>query len=316
MSTIHAQRIPRTSWAARYAALLRSVGRALRRNPLEAVGVAIAAVVVVIAVIGPVIAPYDPYLASFPDRLQPPSAEHWFGTDAVGRDILSRIFFGARLTLVASLIVIGFAIFMGVIVGTIAATTTWWLDESLMRIVDVFLSLPALILALGFAASLGRGLQAAVIALMIAWWPSYARLVRSLVLEVRDREFVEAARVLGASRARVARRHILPNTLDTLFVQATLDIALVALTLAGLSFVGVGVLPPEAEWGSMISDGQGQLFSAPWVVLFPGLALALTAVGFFLVGDLLRTELDPRLSLREATAGSTDEQTVDPTPDR
>jgi peptide/nickel transport system permease protein len=177
-----------------------------------------------------------------------------------------------------------------------------------MRITDVALSLPALILALGFAASLGRGLQAAVIALAISWWPGYARLVRALVLEVREREFVEAARVLGASRPRVVLRHILPNALDTLLVQSTLDVANVTLTLAGLSFIGVGALPPEAEWGAMIAEGRTYIFSAWWVVLFPGLALAFTAGGFFLLGDLLRAELDPRLSLRQVELASAETQ--------
>jgi peptide/nickel transport system permease protein len=304
MQPTAAQPVPSVTRLAQPLVVLHASARALRNHPFEAVGVLVAAIAVFVAVVGPFVAPYEPFLANFPERLQPPSGEHWLGTDPLGRDILSRVFNGARLTLVASLVVIAFAITVGIVVGTLAAVTTWWIDEILMRITDVALSLPALILALGFAASLGRGLQAAVVALAISWWPGYARLVRALVLEVREREFVEAARGLGASRPRVVLRHILPNSLDTLLVQSTLDVANVTLTLAGLSFIGVGALPPEAEWGAMIAEGRTYIFSAWWVVLFPGLALALTAGGFFLLGDLLRAELDPRLSLREVSLAS------------
>ena len=195
--------------------------------------------------------------------------------------------------------VILFATVVGVIVGTFAALAGGFVDEVLMRTADIGLSFPALILALGLAAALGASLRAAIVALAVTWWPGYARLVRSLVLETRHREFVDGARALGVSRTRLVLRHILPNSLDTLFVQTTLDVAAVTLVISGLSFIGVGAQIPQAEWGAMIADGRTQITSAWWTVLFPGLAIALTAIGFNLVGDLLRSELDPTLRTRD-----------------
>lgn len=267
----------------------------LERNKLEAVGLLVAVTAVVLAVIGPYVAPHDPYRVNFGAALQAPSAAHPFGTDTAGRDVLSRVLYGARVTLASVAAVILFATIVGTAVGTTAALARGLVDEILMRITDVGLSFPALILALGLAASLGAGLRAAIVALALTWWPGYARLVRSLVLETREREFVESARSLGVTRTRLIFRHILPNSLDTLFVQTTLDVAAVTLVISGLSFIGVGAQIPQAEWGAMIADGRTDLITAWWAVLFPGLAIALTAIGFNLVGDLLRTELDPTL---------------------
>lgn len=268
-------------------------------NKLEAIGLIIVVLAIAVVVFGPLVAPYDPYRVNFLTALQAPSGAHPFGTDSAGRDVLSRVLYGARLTLGAVAAVILFATVVGVLVGTAAALAASWVDEVLMRIADIGLSFPALILALGLAAALGASLQAAVIALALTWWPGYARLVRSLVLETREREFVESARCLGVSRARLVLRHILPNSLDTLFVQTTLDVAAVTLVISGLSFVGVGAQIPQAEWGAMIADGRTNLTTAWWAVLFPGLAIAVTAIGFNLVGDLLRTELDPTLQSPE-----------------
>lgn len=267
----------------------------LRRRKFESAGLFLAAFAIVTALVGPLLARQNPYTVHFASRLLPPSQEHLFGTDTVGRDVLIRVVYGARTTLSAVALVVLAAVLIGILIGTTAALSNWFVDEVLMRIADIGLSLPAMVLALGLAAALGAGLRSAIIALAVAWWPGYARLVRTLVMQTRDREFVEAARSLGASRARLIFLHILPNSLDTLFVQTTLDVANVTVILAGLSFIGVGALPPDAEWGSMIADGRSYMITAWWVVVFPGLAVALTALGFFLTGDLLRSELDPRL---------------------
>jgi peptide/nickel transport system permease protein len=270
----------------------------LRRNPLEAVGLVLALGAIFLAIFGPYLAPYDPDRVDFAAQLLHPSWDHLFGTDPAGRDVLSRVLTGARLTLGSVAIVIAVATLAGIAVGTLSALAGGAVDELSMRVVDIGLSFPALILALGLAAALGASLRAAVVALALTWWPGYARLVRSLVLEVREREFVEAARALGASRRRTVLRHILPNALDTLFVQTTLDVAAVTLVISGLSFIGVGAQIPQAEWGAMIADGRTDMTTAWWVVVFPGLAIALTAIGFNLVGDLLRSELDPTLRTR------------------
>jgi peptide/nickel transport system permease protein len=289
---------PRAFAVPRLAGRRERVLGALRRNKLETVGLVIACLAVLLVVLGPTLAPHDPYRVDFANQLQPPSRDHLFGTDAAGRDVLSRVLYGARLTLVAVAEVILFATVMGVVVGTTSALLGGFADDVLMGITDVALALPALVLALALAAALGAGLRAAVIALALTWWPGYARLVRSLVRDTQQREFIEAARALGVSRARLIFRHLLPNSLDTLFIQTTLDVSAVILVVSGLSFIGVGAQIPQAEWGAMIADGRTQIVSAWWIVLFPGLAIALTAIGFNLLGDLLRTELDPTLRTR------------------
>jgi peptide/nickel transport system permease protein len=280
----------------------RRVARLVRRYKLESVGVLLVALAFLLVVLGPVLAPHDPGATDFARELQPPSLEHPFGTDTAGRDVFSRVLAGARLTLLAVLIVIAFATVVGVVVGCAAALGPRWLDTALMRICDVGLSFPALILALGLAASMGRGLDAAVIALAATWWPGYARLVRGLVAEVAQQEYVESARALGVSRTRLVMRHVLPNSLDTLWVQTTFDVAAVTLVISGLSFIGVGAQIPDPEWGAMVADGRQVLTSAWWVVTFPGLAIALTALGFNLTGDLLRAELDPTVREQRGSA--------------
>jgi len=269
-----------------------------RRYKLESVGVVIVAVALLLVILGPALAPHDPSATDFARELQPPSLDHPFGTDTAGRDVFSRVLAGARLTLLAVLIVIASATLVGVALGCAAALGPRWLDTTLMRICDIGLSFPALILALGLAASMGRGLDAAVIALAATWWPGYARLVRGLVADVAQQEYVESARALGVSRMRLVLRHVLPNSLDTLWVQTTFDVAAVTLVISGLSFIGVGAQIPDPEWGAMVADGRQVLTSAWWVVTFPGLAIAITALGFNLTGDLLRSELDPTVRER------------------
>lgn len=264
------------------------------------VGLALAAVVTVAAIIGPAVAPHDPYRVDYSIALLPPGGDYWLGTDPVGRDVFTRLLYGARLSLTAVVGVLALALIIGTIVGTAAALAGGWLDEGLMRITDVALSFPALLLALGITAVLGVSLQTAIIALALATWPGYARLVRSLVLETLEKEHVESARAIGASPARVLFRHILPNSLQTLYVQTTLDVPMVVLMLAGLAFIGVGAQPPFADWGAMIAGGRAYFLSAWWVVVIPGIAILATAIGFGLVGDLFRSELDPTVRTRRS----------------
>ncbi|MEV0627652.1 ABC transporter permease [Nonomuraea wenchangensis] len=266
---------------------------------VEGAALAVAVVVVAMAAVGPLVAPHDPYAVNLTDALLPPSAEHWFGTDANGRDVLSRVLHGARVTLPATLVVIAASTVIGVLIGTVAALGGKVVDEVLMRITDIGLSLPAIILALGLSAALGPGLSSAVIALSVTWWPGYARLARTLVREVKDAEYVDAARVLGVPQGRLIFRHILPNALNTLYVQTTVDVGAVMLVISGLSFIGVGAQVPSAEWGAMIAGEANNLTNAWWAVAFPGLALLLTALAFNLVGDWLRVRNDPTIR-REA----------------
>jgi peptide/nickel transport system permease protein len=267
----------------------------LRDHPLEAVAGLFAVFIIGVAIFGPLIASGDPYTVNFAENLTAPSAAHWFGTDEAGRDVLLRVVYGARTTLSAVGIVLLIAASAGTLIGTLAAVGGRAVDEILMRITDIGLSFPPLVLAIGLSAAFGGGLSGAIAAIALSWWPGYARLVRTLVGDTENRPFVENARVLGVSRLRLLLRHILPNALDLLFVQITLDISFVAVTLSGLSFVGAGARPPSAEWGAMIYEGTQNISSAWWVAVFPGLALTLTAVSFSLLGDLMRSQLDPRV---------------------
>lgn len=262
---------------------------------IERASLVVVVLVTVIAIAGPWLAPYDPFRVDHTRALLPPGGEHLLGTDAEGRDILSRVLTGARQTLLSTFVVVLVALLVGAVIGTVAGLARGWLDEILMRVTDIGLAYPAIILALGFAAAMGAGLQSVVIALCLTWWPGYARLVRSLVRETSGREFVESAKALGVSRRRLVFKHVLPNSLDTLYVQTTLDVAQVALVISGLSFVGVGARPPSAEWGAMIAGGREYITTGWWIVTFPGLALALTALAFSLLGDGLRVLNDPSL---------------------
>lgn len=275
------------------------VGARSRRGLIQLLDVAAFAVIglaTLIAVLGPLLAPADPYQVDVSQSLLAPGAGgHLLGTDNEGRDLLSRVLFGARETLVATVIVIGVAAVIGGLVGISAATGPRWLDELLMRICDVFLSVPSLVLALGVAAVLGPSLRSAVIALAVTWWPGYARLIRSVARETLQLEYVAAARVLGVGPRQLVRRHLLPSIRDTLLVQTTIDVAAVILVVSGLSFIGVGAQPPSAEWGAMIADGRQYIVTAWWTVVVPGLAVAVTAIAAQLAGDALRVRFDPTL---------------------
>lgn len=271
--------------------------RLMHKSPLTALSFAGIAGLVILAVFGPYLVPYPQDgsgVGRLSARLTPPCAEFPLGTDDMGRDVLSRVVLGVRISLLTSVVVVVLAATAGTVVGVAAGYFGAWVDEVLMRITDAFLSIPSLVLALAVGASMGPGLLNAQLAIALAWWPWYARLVRSQVLGLRETEFVQAARATGASTARIIFRHILPNCLPPILVQASLDMGYVILTAASLGFLGLGAQPPTAEWGLMVSSGR-QLFPRWWwVSTYPGLAIFVTVLLFNLAGDGLRDILDPR----------------------
>jgi peptide/nickel transport system permease protein len=246
-----------------------------------------------IAVFAPRLAPYAPRQVDVLARLKPPSAEHPFGTDSLGRDVLSRVLVGARVSLPAGLVVVLIAGALGTLYGGIAAYAGATLEEIQMRVTDLFLSFPPLLLAMAIAAGLGKGVLNTIVAMAIVWWPKYARLARSLVLVQRSLDYVEAARALGQGAGRTLVRHIVPNAVGPIVALLALDVGNAMITFAGLSFLGLGVVPPTPEWGAMVSEGQ-VLIDQWWVSTFPGLAIFTVVVGFNFVGDALRDWLDPR----------------------
>jgi peptide/nickel transport system permease protein len=276
---------------------LRLVARApILANPLNIVAFALIAVFALCAVLAPVLAPYDPLVQDLGSRLRPPSAEHWLGTDSLGRDIASRILYGARISLIIGVVVVTAAGVVGTAIGLVAGYAGGLVDEALMRLTEVFLAFPALILAMAIAGALGPSLTNAIIAIAAVTWAVYARLVRGQILSLRRREFVEAARAMGASRTRIVVRHLLPNALAPLMIQASFDLGSSIIAAAGLSFIGFGAQPPTPEWGVMISEGRNYISTQPWLSLFPGLAILLAVGSFNLLGDGLRDAFDPRLS--------------------
>jgi peptide/nickel transport system permease protein len=273
----------------------RGLVRRLLTNPLSAVGAILVCVAILVAVFAPHIARFDPIVMSPENRLLPPSADHWFGTDDGGRDILSRIIFGTRYSLLAALGILAMASALGTIVGLAAGSFGGWVDEALMRLTDMFLAFPALVLAMGLAATLGPSLFNAIIATALVWWPWYARLVRGQTLQLKHEAFVEASRIAGASPLRIAIHHILRNCLTPLIVQMSLDVGYAVLTLSSLSFIGLGAQPPTPEWGSMVSIGRDYFLDQWWMVTFPGLAIFISVMAFNLLGDGLQEALSPRL---------------------
>jgi len=276
---------------------MRLVARApILSNPLNLVALALIAVLAACALLAPMLAPYDPLAQDLAVRLKPPSPEHWLGTDSLGRDIASRILYGARISLVIGVVVVGSAGVFGTFVGLVAGYAGGLVDEALMRLTEVFLAFPALILAMAIAGALGPSLTNAIIAIAAVTWAVYARLTRGQILSLRRREFVEAARAMGASRMRIILRHLLPNALAPLMVQASFDMGSSIIAAAGLSFIGFGAQPPTPEWGVMISEGRNFINTQPWLSLFPGLAILFAVGSFNLLGDGLRDAFDPRLS--------------------
>ena len=266
-----------------------------RRNKLAATGMVLVAIFVVLALFAPWIAPQSPSNIDLPSRLQPPNASHWFGTDELGRDILSRVIYGARISmLVGSSVVVG-SLVLGLILGAIAGYYGGYADKFFSIILmNAFLSFPGILLAIAFVAFLGPGIFNLIFALCIGGWVGYARLVRAQVLAVKEREFVEAARALGANDLRIISRHILPNIIQPVIVQAAIGMAGAVLAEATMSFLGLGVPPPTASWGSMLNDGRAHLFDAPHLVLFPAAAVMLAVLSFNFIGDALRDYMDPR----------------------
>ncbi len=266
----------------------------LSRNPLAVTGLVIVALTLVVAIFANLITPYDPVVPDLDVKLRAPSLLHVFGTDDMGRDILSRVMAGARISLASALLIISLSGVFGMLVGLAAGYWGGWLDDVLMRLTDIFLAFPALVLAMVISATLGPSLQNALIAVATVWWPWYARLVRGQVLSVRNVEYIQAARSLGASPLRIIFRHILPNIMGPFIVQATLDVGNTILLTASLSFIGLGAQPPTAEWGAMVSVGRLYMLSYWWVPTFPGFAILFSVLGFNLLGDAVRDFADVR----------------------
>lgn len=287
--------------------------RRIGGNPLAAIGLLLVAVFTVCATLSPWVAavepavsgsarspnsPADPARIDLDHRLLPPSAAHWFGTDELGRDIFVRTVFAARVSLIVSVSVVGISLLVGLLVGGLAGFYGGWIDTFLnVYVTNCFLALPGILLAIAFVAFLGPGLPNLIAALALSGWVGYARLVRAQVMSVKGREFVEAARALGASDLRVFCRHILPNILQPLIVQAAVGMAAAVLAEATLSFLGLGVPPPAASWGAMLNDGRSHLFDSPHLVFFPAAAVMLCVLSFNFIGDGLRDYLDPRARL-------------------
>lgn len=269
--------------------------RLLRRNPLATAGLVLVCVFVLCALFAPWLAPQDPAYIDLPSRLQTPSAAHWFGTDELGRDIFSRVIFGARISMLVGVSVVAGSLLIGTLVGSLAGYYGGHLDKFVNVIVmNAFMSFPGILLAIAFVAFLGPGIFNLILALVIGGWVGYARLVRAQVLAAREREYVEAARALGASDLRIITRHILPNIMQPVIVQAAIGMAGAVLAEATMSFLGLGVPPPTASWGSMLNDGRSHLFDSPHLVLFPAAAVMLAVLSFNFIGDALRDYLDPR----------------------
>ena len=270
-----------------------AVRRAFRRYSLAGGGALIILVWIAIAILAPVLATHSPNVVDVTIRLHPPSAEHWLGTDALGRDVYSRLLYGARISLFTGFAVVVLGAIFGTLVGGIAAYSRGKIEELIMRITDLVLCFPPIILALAIGAALGIGTTNTIIAMLVVWWPKFARLARSLVIVQRSQEYVEAAVVVGLSPARILLRHIIPNSVGPLIVLVTLDVGNAIITFAGLSFLGLGVVPPTPEWGSMVSEGR-QLVEQWWVASFPGLAILTIVLGFNFFGDGIRDWLDPK----------------------
>jgi peptide/nickel transport system permease protein len=274
---------------------LRRAYRLWRRSPLSVVGTVLVGMILLVAVLAPWIAPYDPLAQDFSVRLQPPSRAHWFGTDQFGRDIFSRVVFGSRIALEIILIVSVISGGLGALVGWVAGYFGGRMDEVLMRLTDMFLAFPSLVLAMAFAAALGPSLPNMIFAISLVTWTPYARLARGETLRTKALDFVEAARAMGASDMRIIFRHVLPMTLSVLIVQLTLRMGTIVLTAAGLGFLGLGAQPPTPEWGAMVSDGRNYIVDQWWMSTLPGAAIAAAVLGFNLLGDGIRDILDPRL---------------------
>jgi len=276
-------------------------GQALRRglaaNPLLVAGGLLSALIVVIALLAPLLAPFpgDAGTATHPFLvLRPPSAQHWFGTDNVGRDVYSRVLYGARISPLIAVVVLAISCAVGIPLGVAAGYFGGWLDEVIMRVTDVFLAFPPLLLALALAAVLPTSITTVIIVIALTWWPWYTRLIRGQAASVAGRPYIDSSRALGIPRRRIIFRHILPNSITPLIVQVSLDVGGVILTVSALSFLGLGAQDPTPDWGLMVAEGQNYFLTSWWVVTFPGIAILVTAFAFTLLGDGLRDLMDPK----------------------
>ena len=269
----------------------------LARNKLSLLALIILILLALSAIFAPSIIPYPEDLADAAHteiKLSPPSAEHLMGTDELGRDIFSRVVYGARVSLSAALSAVGLALLIGIPLGAIAGSFGGWVDNLIMRITDVFLSFPPLLLAIAMVAVMGSNLRNAILAISMSWWPWYTRLIRGQAISVKERKFVQAAETIGTSRAKIIFKHIIPNCISPVIVQASMDIGGVILTVASLSFLGLGAQLPTPEWGLMISMGRRFFPDSWWYCIFPGIAIFITVLCFNLLGDAIREILDPK----------------------
>ncbi len=279
--------------------------QALRSQPLAVFGLILLMIFVVLAIFAPWIAPFDPAAIHLHARLLAPSYFHWFGTDELGRDILSRVIFGTRISMIVASSVVGVALFVGILLGSLAGYYGGWIDTFVnVFLMNVFMALPGILIAIALVAFLGPGMTNLILALSITGWVGYARLVRAQVLAVREREFVEAARAMGATDLRILMRHILPNIIQPVMVQAAIGMAGTILAEATLSFLGLGVPPPMPSWGVMLNDARAHLFDAPHMVLFPAIAIMLAVLSFNFIGDGMRDQLDPRTRVTVGAAAN------------
>ncbi|WP_419175052.1 nickel transporter permease [Desulfosediminicola sp.] len=270
------------------------ISREFLKNHLAVLGLLIILTLITVALFAPLLAPFDPVQTNLTNRLMEPSAVHWMGTDEVGRDILSRIIWGSRLTLYIVGLVAIIAAPVGILIGTVSGYFGGIIDTVLMRITDIFLAFPKLILALAFVAALGPGIENAVIAIAITSWPPYARIARGETITLRNSDFIKAVRLQGAGPVRIITKHIVPLCMSSLIVRVTLDMAGIIMTAAGLGFLGLGAQPPSPEWGAMTASGRAYILDHWWLITMPGMAIFLVSLAFNLLGDGLREVLDPR----------------------
>lgn len=274
---------------------LKNIVDVLFKNKAAVVGLFIILFLVFIALFGKLLMPYNPYTGDLSQSLKPPSSVHIFGTDEQGRDILSRIIDGTRISLRVGITSVAIALSIGIVFGSIAGYYGKSVDMIIMRFMDIILAFPSLLLAIAFMSALGKGIDKAVIAISIVTIPEYARIVRGCVLSVKENEYIQAAKVIGNSDFEIIFKHILPNVMSPIIVRATLGISTAILETSALGFLGLGIQPPYAEWGSMLGSGRGYFFNAPYIVWFPGIAITITVLAFNLFGDGLRDALDPKL---------------------
>lgn len=277
--------------------------REFRQSKTNLIGLCIVVLLTTGGVFAPWLAPYDPLEPNVVDRKQSPNADHLMGTDQLGRDVFSRVLYGARISLKVSVMVVAVSLVIGIVMGLVSGYTGGWVDEGIMRFVDLLMAFPGLLFALVVVAVLGTGLVNLLLALAVTGWTGYARIIRGEVLSVKEDEYVKAAQVMGASRTRIMGRHVLPNVVSPIVVLATMNLGTVVLATAGLSFLGFGAQPPTPEWGNMLARSRNTLTTAWWIANFPGMAIMLTVLGFNLLGDGLRDTLDPRDSSGQQGAG-------------